>query len=72
MKVFVWHQVDKCSDSYHCEGGVVVFADSEDRARELANSEGSCAIRADEHPDRIAECEHGPEQVFIMPNAGCC
>ena len=26
MRVFVWHRVDKCSDNYHSDGGVVVFA----------------------------------------------
>lgn len=36
MKVFVWHQIDKCSDNYHEDGGVVVFAESEARAREIA------------------------------------
>ena len=43
MKVFVWHQIDKCSDNYHEDGGVVVFAESE--AREIC---GDGALTADD------------------------
>ena len=38
MKVFVWADVGQCSDSYHSGGGVVVFAETEQRAREIANA----------------------------------
>ncbi len=34
MKVFVWADVSRCSYSYHSGGGVVVFAETEQRARE--------------------------------------
>lgn len=72
MKVFVWHQIDKCSSNYHEDGGVVVFAESEARAREIANARGGCAIRDDETPDEVRDVLGGGEAVFIMPNAGCC
>lgn len=72
MKVFVWSRVDKCSDNYHEEGGVVVFAETEERARKLANAESGCAIRADEQPDDVRDVADGNECVFIMPDAGCC
>lgn len=72
MKVFIWHSVGKCSDHYHEDGGVVVFAESEGRARELANAEPGCKIRAAEAPDDVREVIGGEEKVYIMPNAGCC
>lgn len=72
MKVFVWGRVGVCSDNYHSEGGVVVFADSEDRARQLANLEGGCAISEEEMPDDVRDVTGGDERVFIMPDAGCC
>ena len=72
MKVFIWQRVEKCSDNFHEEGGVVVFADSEARARELANQQPGCAIRADEMPDEVRDVAKGAERVFIMPDAGCC
>ena len=72
MKVFVWQRVDRCSDNYHPSGGVVVFAESEDRARELAQAHPGCAIKADEKPDAVRQVNGGDEAVYIMPDAGCC
>lgn len=72
MKVFVWHAIEKCSDRYHTQGGVVVFAESEARAREIANAVSGCAIEEREAPDEVRDCADGDERVFIMPDAGCC
>lgn len=71
MKVFVWYNVERCSDNYYKDGGVVVFAESESRAREIANAVDGCQIRDDEMPDDVRDC-NGEERVFIMPVAGCC
>jgi hypothetical protein len=71
MKVFVWSRVRQCSDSYHSEGGVVVFAENEVRARELANCEPGCEILESEQPDDVREVVGGEETVYIMPDAGC-
>lgn len=72
MKVFVWHSVEKCSDNYHDDGGVVVFAETGERARELANANEGCAIKPEEKPDDVRNVYGGPEAVYICPNAGCC
>lgn len=72
MKVFVWHNVETCSNSYHSDGGVVVFAETEERARALANSKPGCAIKPEELPDDVRFVDTGDEAVYIMPNAGCC
>jgi len=71
MKVFIWEDVEKCSNAYHENGGVVVFAETETRARELANQAG-CEIKKDENPNEIRSVYSGSEKVYIMPNAGCC
>ena len=71
MKVFVWEYVKKCSKAYHSDGGVVVFAEDEARARILANSQDGCSIKSNEKPNEVRECEGG-EAVYIMPDAGCC
>lgn len=71
MKVFVWNRVDKCSDNWHSEGGVVAFAETEERARELANV-GGCYIQLNEKPDDVRDVLCGPEKVYWMPDAGCC
>jgi len=72
MKVFVWQSVGKCSDYWHCGGGVVVFAETQERARNLANSKSGCSIKPDEQPDEVRDVLGGEEFVFIMPDAGCC
>lgn len=71
MKVFVWNRIEKCTDSYHSEGGVVVFAKSEVEARALAKKEG-CEIAENETPDDIRNVASGKPAVYIMPDAGCC
>lgn len=72
MKVFVWQMVDKCGDHYHEGGGVVVFAETEDRARALANAREGCNIKPEEYPDDVRDVTSGEEAVYIMPDAGCC
>jgi hypothetical protein len=72
MKVFIWEYVEHCSDNYHSDGGVVVFADDETEARNLANSQKGCSIKTDEMPNYVCECIGGEKKVFIMPDAGCC
>lgn len=72
MNVYVWQRVQQCSDNYHPEGGVVVFANTEQRARELANEKEGCAIEPDEAPDDVRAVDGGKEAVWIMPDAGCC
>lgn len=72
MKVFVWSDVGQCTDCYHSGGGVVVFAETERRARELANAHEGCAIQENEVPDDVRDVAGGDERVFIMPDAGCC
>jgi len=73
VKVFVWERIKHASGNYHSEGGVVVFAETEERARELASKSGwDCEIAADELPDEVREVVGGEEKVFIMPDAGCC
>lgn len=73
MNVYIWKSIAQCSGNYHSDGGVVVIAETEAIARELARSENPCClIDAAEHPDLVvAVGEHAPA-VFIFPNAGCC
>ena len=72
MKVFIWNNVNQCSNNWHSDGGVVVFADTEERAREIANLEDGCNIAPNEQSDDVREVVGGEERVYIFPNAGCC
>lgn len=72
MKVFIWKRVEKCTDSFHEGGGVVVFASTEAEARALANAQPGCGIKDTEAPTDVRDCADGPARVYIMPDAGCC
>lgn len=72
MKIFIFEDVEKCSDNYHEGGGVVVIADDEDRARDVANSIHGCHIQPDEKPVASYDVATDEEKVFIFPDAGCC
>jgi hypothetical protein len=72
VKVFVWRRVEEATNSYHSAGGVVVFAEDEERARLLANAVQGCSIWPDEAPDDVRECVGGEPAVYVMPDAGCC
>lgn len=67
MKVFIWQSVEDCIYSYNRNGGVVVFADTEKRAREMANAILGCKIHDKEKPDEVRDCADGDERVFIIP-----
>jgi hypothetical protein len=71
MKVFVWQDVGQCTNRWKSDGGVVVFAESEERARQLANAEDGCEIEPNEAPDDVRDVSGGEERVYIMPDAGC-
>ena len=71
MNIFIWEQIEKVSNNYHREGGLVIFAESEQRARELANSTDGVEL-GDEPPDHVISCDETPENVIVFPDAGCC
>jgi hypothetical protein len=73
MKLFMWDSVGGATGSYHDDGGVVVIAETLERAREMIASEKErekCEALTLE-PDLIRECD-GAEHISIHPNAGCC
>jgi len=72
MKVFIWESVSAVSSNYHSEGGLVVFAETEERAREIANAESDIELEDKEMPNSIREVVGGDEAVFTFPDAGCC
>jgi hypothetical protein len=71
MKVFVWNDVAELTNNWHSDGGLVVFAGTEERARELATAEG-VKFQEKDLPDDVRVVVGGAEAVYIMPNAGCC
>jgi hypothetical protein len=72
MKVFVWKRIGGATDSWHPEGGLVVFAEDEGAARAMANAVAGCYVADVERPDDIRDVVGGEPAVYIFPDAGCC
>ena len=70
MNLYIWERVDKCTASYHSEGGVLVIAETEAQAREFANAKEGVSIRKDEMPDHVRQVA-GHQMVVVFPDTGC-
>lgn len=69
MKLFIWQRIDRATDNYHPEGGVVAIARDLDRAVQLAAGKGATIDKA---PDRTLDVrDNTSEEVFIFQDAGC-
>lgn len=71
MKVFIWKRLEKVTDNYHPEGGLVVFAEDIERAITIANEVNGVCLSIENEPTRVSESE-GIEQVIVFRDAGCC
>lgn len=74
MKIFVWEWVGQVSDNYHCDGGLLVVAKDEGRAKELIEQEPHVVVTdAEWRGVRIFETSADEqERVITFPDAGCC
>ena len=69
MKVYVWESIEQVAKSFNAiSGGLVVFAETEADARELANSNAGCNVQPHEFPDDVRDCHGGYEKAFIFPS----
>lgn len=76
MKIFIFQDVDKVSGNYHPEGGMVVIAESEEKAKKLIAEEDEW-IELEDSDWENAEVyslldELVPPKVIVFPDAGCC
>ena len=73
MKVFVWECIDNCTDHHHSGGGVVVFAEDLEKAKQLAMAKGCLFSKDEQEPDETRTVlSEGKEAVYVMKDAGCC
>lgn len=77
MNIYIWERLSRMSSSYHPEGGVVVIAESLERAREHAKEINAVPKDSDIF-EKLPDCcfelasKEAMEQVFLFPDAGCC
>lgn len=88
MNIYIFEEVSKLTTNYHSDGGLVIVAESLERAVALFNE----GVEA-EQKERFSRSENPPaltmeeiekvklyplkynsqkEEVFIFPDAGCC
>lgn len=66
MRSFVWQRIDKLTDNYHEDGGLLIIAESLEKAYAMEPS--ALGIK----PDFDYECEDQLVKKIIFPDAGCC
>ena len=76
MKIFIWRNVKKLTDNYHDDGGVIVVAETVERAMDLVpyTGDGERTTRVLGPPDSIYTLPVGvsEEKVTVFPDNGCC
>jgi len=72
MKIFIWESVENATSNYHSGGGVMVVAESLERATELAGKEGVTFGQYDTLSMEYELAGTPDEKVVIFPDAGCC
>ncbi len=74
MKMWVWKSVNKVSDNWHPDGGLLVVAADEYSARELIANAWGVAVSEEEWPKaQVFELLPGVHpQLMVFPDAGCC
>ena len=72
MYIYIWY-LEKCSDNYHTDGGVVVVANNLTEAMDLAETRGCYFSEADSEPKVFKLSDDSVDTyINIFPNAGCC
>lgn len=71
MKLFIFNNVEKLTNNWHSEGGLVIIAESMERAIELATKEGVKFTKEEIESCEVRDCS-GEEDIFLFPDAGCC
>ncbi len=71
MKIFIWENIEKLTDNWHSNGGLVVIAENITRAKELAREKGVKFGKG--YTGAIThKIDAIKEKVYIFENAGCC
>lgn len=74
MNVYVFERIGKVSDYYHEEGGLMIAANSVERAKEMIDAKPFVKVTDEEWAEVLVIAAHpDTEESFItFPDAGCC
>lgn len=74
MKIFIFEDINKVSNRYHEEGGLVIVANNKSHAKEMIEKEKYVEVTEKEWEDVIEYDiigNHEPK-LITFPDAGCC
>jgi len=74
MKVFIFERIDKLTDNWHPEGGLVIIANDIEHAKEVISANSQIAVTEEEWA-KVESFELANEaelKFWTMPDAGCC
>lgn len=74
MQVFIFPHLEQVSGNYHTNGGAVIIAENDEKARQLAEQTDGLQISESEWQTAEVFTISGdaPPKVYIYPDAGCC
>jgi hypothetical protein len=76
VKAFVWDYIDCVTENYHAGGGVLVIAESLDKAVAMiprTNGDGDREPKPLGPPTAVYElAEDCNPSLLVFPDAGCC
>ena len=74
MNVYVFDYIGRLTDRWHPEGGLVIVAQDEDRARELIEQDRETIVDDEEWREVVVypTSDDAEERVYKFPDAGCC
>jgi hypothetical protein len=73
LHVYIWESVSDLTDNEHNGGGLVVVAESLERAREICEANVEVKQFPSEEPDCVLLVpDTSSERIYVFPNAGCC
>lgn len=73
MNVYIFEHIDKLTQNYHNEGGLVIIAKDKKSAKKLINTNTHIEVTAKEWENVIIYSVNATEEkLYIFPDAGCC
>jgi hypothetical protein len=73
MKIWLFIEPDKVTDSWHSGGSVMVIAETEGQVKNLlAHTEVELSEDDWENVRTFPTHSYVPAEVFIFPDSGCC
>ena len=74
MRIFIFEEVDKLTDLYHCGGGLVIIANNSVDAIKMIEDDANISLTEDEwNNSKSFELKYTPDrEIFKFPDAGCC